>query len=104
MVAASPVPLSVGIRVHIRGEELETGSGEVLLSSPGENTEAVGPSFGLGSDGFVVRVERRGECESAGQTGARSSVSAEVSCNVEGMRRHTVETQRRKMTELCSCP
>jgi len=33
----------------------------VSLLLPGENPEAVDPSFGLGSNGFVVRVERQGK-------------------------------------------
>ena len=42
----------------MRGEELESGRGEVSLLLSGENTEIVDPNFGLGSDGFVVRIER----------------------------------------------
>jgi len=48
------------------GEELEGGSREVSLLLSRENPEAIDPSFGLGSDGLVVRVERWREGISAG--------------------------------------
>jgi len=40
------------------GEELESRIGEVYLLISRKNPEAVDPSFGLGSDGLVVRIER----------------------------------------------
>jgi len=43
------------------GEELESGGGEVSLFLPRKDPEAVDPSLGLGSDGFVVGIERWGE-------------------------------------------
>jgi hypothetical protein len=40
------------------GEELECGIGEVSLLLARKNSEAVDPNFGLGSDSFVVGIER----------------------------------------------
>lgn len=57
IIAAGPVPLPIGKRIGMRGEELESGVREVFLLLSGKNTEAVDPNFGLGGDGFVVGVE-----------------------------------------------
>jgi hypothetical protein len=40
------------------GEEFESRIGEVCLLLSREDTEAVDPNFGFGSDGFVVGIER----------------------------------------------
>ena len=58
VITAGSVSLPVSIRVRMRGEELEGRIGEVFLLLSRENTEAIDPNFGLGSDGLVVGIER----------------------------------------------